>query len=171
MIQLAWILSRGGKRRLTLHIIMVLLVISGSFTELIARLLKLGMNGIMGWVSTDFNLSDWSGSSDNTGWKTLKLIAMLVSGILFLVEAFEWLALSGITIIIVISVKSLPASTRIFSNFWSNFGILLSCFCIIEFLSDGLRLISWSDFHIVAGIVRLVTTIILLPAWLCILGS
>jgi len=171
MIQLAWILSRGGKRRLPLHTIMVLLVIGGSFTELIARLIQLGMMGMISWLSRDFNLSDWNETSDNIGWRTLELVSTVVFGMLFWVDAFEWLAMSGITIIIVISVKTLPASTRIFSNFWSNVGILLACCCVIEFLSDVLRLASWTVFQNIAAYVSLGTTTILLPAWLYILGS
>jgi len=86
MIQLAWVLSRGGKRNVPLHTMMVLLVIAGSFTELIARLLQMGMWGILGWVSKDFNISDWiessdnTGSSDNIGWKTLELISTVIRG-------------------------------------------------------------------------------------------
>merc|ERR1740124_1523426 len=98
---------------------MVLLVIAGSFTELIARLLQMGMWGILGWVSKDFNISDWiessdnTGSSDNIGWKTLELISTVIRGMTFWVDAFEWLALSGITIAIVISVRTLPTSSNV----------------------------------------------------------
>jgi len=178
MIQLAWVLSRGGKRNVPLHTMMVLLVIAGSFTELIARLLQMGMWGILGWVSKDFNISDWiessdnTGSSDNIGWKTLELISTVIRGMTFWVDAFEWLALSGITIAIVISVRTLPTSSNVvIPKAWPYLTFLLICCCIVEFISDVLRMLDWTTFQTIAIIFSLVTTIILLPVWLLVLGS
>jgi len=178
MIQLAWILSRGGKRNVPLHTMMVLLVIAGSFTELIARLLQMGMWGILGWVSKDFNISDWiessdnTGSSDNIGWKVLELISTVIIGMTFWVDAFEWLALSGIFLTIVVSVRTLPASSNVaIPNIWPYLSILLVGYCIIEFISDILRTLDWTTFQTIATIFSLFMTIIFFPVWLLMLGS
>ena len=93
-------------------------------------------------------------------------------GMTFWVDAFEWLALSGITIAIVISVRTLPTSSNVvIPKAWPYLTFLLICCCIIEFISDVLRMLDWTTFQTIAIIFSLVTTIILLPVWLLVLGS
>jgi len=173
IIQLAWVLSRGGKRKLPLHATMVLLAIGGSFMELITRLLQLGMWGIMGWITSEFNLSTWTGSSinDDIGWRVIELIGTVVRGMTFWVDAFEWLALSGIITAAVVSVETLPTSTRGLPIYFSYLGCPLIFLCLMEFLCDVFRLVEWRTFSMIAAGVSLGTTTIFLPAWLLVLGS
>jgi hypothetical protein len=46
ILQVAWILSRAGKRRLGLHVSIALLTLCGSLTELVSRLMTIGMYNI-----------------------------------------------------------------------------------------------------------------------------
>lgn len=173
IMQLSWVLSRGGKRKLALHTILIMLVVGGSLTELIARLLQIGMRGTMHWVSNTFNLSKWisDSESDNIGWKMMGISELLISGMMTWVDTFEWFAMFGISTIIVISVETLPKSTRVFSLFWSRLGILLALCCIVELSANILRMYSWRRFSSIARYISLFTTTILLPAWLLLLAS
>jgi hypothetical protein len=95
ILQVAWILSRAGKRRLGLHVSIALLTLCGSLTELVSRLMTIGMYNIGLYLARDFNLNNWVGenANDGIGWKTLEVTTMLSSGMLLWIDAFEWLVL------------------------------------------------------------------------------
>lgn len=110
IVQSAWVLSRGGKRRVGIHMLMAALAVCGGIVELLARLLTVGMDSVAFWMARDFNLSDWNGegSDDGTGWRVLEMIHTVAKGMILWVDAFESLALFGIVAILFHSVATEP---------------------------------------------------------------
>ena len=82
ILQVAWILSRGGKRKLGCHAIMTSVAITGVLSEVISRLMLIGSYNAATWVAHDFNLYNWTDrvSDDNIGWKALQVSFILIEG-------------------------------------------------------------------------------------------
>jgi len=114
IIQAAWVLSRGGKRKVGAHMLLAGLAICGGIVELLARLMIIGMTNSMFWLARDFNLGYWnnadngSNEADGTGWRVLETIHIVARGISLWVDAFEGLALFGIVVLLFYSVAKEP---------------------------------------------------------------
>lgn len=114
IIQAAWVLSRGGKRKVGAHMLLAGLAICGCIVELLARLMIVGMTNTMFWLGRDFNLGYWSSAdngtneADGTGWRVLEMIHIVARGITLWVDAFEGLALFGIVVLLFYSVAKEP---------------------------------------------------------------
>jgi hypothetical protein len=81
IIQLAWILSRGGKRQVGLHVTMACLALSGAIVEIMAKMLVLGGWNACQWISLNFNLESWTSTgSDKLGWRVLELTYLVTQG-------------------------------------------------------------------------------------------
>lgn len=88
LLQVSWILSDGGKRRISSMAVICVLVLTGAICELIVSLLMLGINGSETWVGNDFNLYDWTNSTtensgnggDMIGWRVLELVHTVLRG-------------------------------------------------------------------------------------------
>mmetsp|Transcript_16761 Transcript_16761/g.30147 ORF Transcript_16761/g.30147 Transcript_16761/m.30147 type:complete len:384 (+) Transcript_16761:157-1308(+) len=115
IIQAAWVLSRGGKRKVGAHMLLAGLAICGGIVELLAHLMIVGMTNSMFWLARDFNLGYWGSSeadgsneADGTGWRVLEMIHIVARGISHWVDAFEGLALFGIVVLLFYSVAKEP---------------------------------------------------------------
>jgi hypothetical protein len=82
ILQVAWILSRGGKRKLGCHAFMSSLVIAGTLTEVISRLMLIGSYQATNWIAKDFNLYNWTDrvNDDMIGWRVLQIAFIIVEG-------------------------------------------------------------------------------------------
>jgi hypothetical protein len=82
ILQVAWILSRGGKRKLGCHAVMSSLVLCGTLAEGISRLMLIGSYNAANWVAKDFNLYNWTDrvNDDMIGWRVLQIAFILVEG-------------------------------------------------------------------------------------------
>jgi len=66
----------------------------------------IGVDSVSHWMASDFNLSSWNYRNDGIGWRVLEMVYETCNGIIVWIDAFEWLALSGVLIIIYASVDS-----------------------------------------------------------------
>lgn len=87
ILNLAWILSRGGRRKLGTHAAISALTLAGSMAELISRLMLIGSYNTARWIANGFNLSDWTeDGDDNIGWRALEVAYIIVEGEQFIVS-------------------------------------------------------------------------------------
>jgi len=82
ILQVAWILSRGGKRKLGCHAIMSSLALGGTLSEVISRLMLIGSYQAANWIADDFNLYNWTDrvNDDMIGWRVLQVCFVIVEG-------------------------------------------------------------------------------------------
>jgi hypothetical protein len=81
VLQMAWLLSRGGKRKIGCHVTMSALALGGTMAELISRLMIIGSYNAAHWIANDFNLSSWTTEgNDNIGWRVLEVVYIVVEG-------------------------------------------------------------------------------------------
>ena len=82
ILQMVWILSRHGQRKLGVHAMIASLALGGTLSELISRLMVIGAYSAAHWIASDFNLDSWleDGTNDGTGWRVLELVYIVVEG-------------------------------------------------------------------------------------------
>lgn len=78
IIQVSWILSNGGKKRLSTHVAICVLAIAGGMCELVVNLMMIGTNSMTAWLASSFNLDDWDSEGDGQGWRVLELMTMMM---------------------------------------------------------------------------------------------
>ena len=172
ILNVVWILSVGGKRRVGLHVVIAALALAGSISELLARLMMVGVENVGVWLSRDWNLDSWASEGDGMGWRTLEVGYMLSRGVILWIDAFEWLALAGIYILIFVSLRADRDSSGVttFSMKWAYLGLVLGVLSLIAFLADTLRFLSWRLMSSLEMFVAILNTLILFPVWLIWLG-
>lgn len=171
-LQVSWILSRGGKRRLSLHVTLTLMVVGGSLTELISRLMSVGMNNITLYLASDFNLNNWvdDTSNDGIGWKTLEVTSMLANGMMLWIDALEWLALFSVLVLIYVSLKTERINDATLSSSWACLGLVIGLLCFFDFAAELMRSIDFMTFATISIAISTINTLLLLPIWLVWLG-
>jgi hypothetical protein len=81
ILQVAWILSSGGKRKLGTHVMLSTYALGGTMAELISRLMIIGSYSAAHWIADDFNLANWTTSGgDDIGWRVLEVVYIVVQG-------------------------------------------------------------------------------------------
>jgi hypothetical protein len=80
VIQLSWILSRGGKRQVSIHATMGFLALGGAIIEMLSKLMLLGAYQTANWVSEEFSINSWSNERDGIGWKSLEVTLLVIEG-------------------------------------------------------------------------------------------
>jgi hypothetical protein len=176
----AWIQSSSGTRMMGLHITIVVLALGGSFAELLSRLLALGSNNALKWMASSFNLDHWNvvidtnttnttetDGNDNIGWRTLQMLDIAFSGLLLWIDSVEFLFLSVILILLVVSIKQ---DNQLFATKWAKFGVLLAVLGIIEFAVSILRFDNWMVFSTIGILINALNQLLLFPIWLIWLG-
>lgn len=171
ILQMTWILSRGGKRKIGIHLVVTILTLAGTFTELISWLFLIGEVNTAVWITEEFNLDRWIDDEnvDGIGWKTLELVHIVTRGFRFWIDAFEWLALFGILTFTFISVKTL--THKPFGYKWASFGLFIALMSLIDFAADVLRLKSFTTFNKMAAVTSAINGLVLLPIWLVLLSK
>jgi len=167
VIQLAWGLSRGGKRKIGIHGALVAFAILGCTTEILSRLLLFGAWGSASWISQSFTLTSWSNSNDAIGWKTLEVVFMILNGMINWVDAFEWICLFVIMSLLYYSIGTQLSERRALSLGWGRLGLVIAFLCVLDFAADLLKVtVEWRTFQNMAIISTIINTCILLPLWL-----
>lgn len=179
VVQLAWILSQGGTKWISLHVAIAILVLTGSLTEWISHTLYIGASMTSELLSTQFNLDYWltdmanGGDADNIGWRTLEIVHIVTFGFVSIIGAIEWIIMALVMILIHVSVKrwlrQVDATT--FGSAWNALGLFVGLMCILEFVTEVLRLDGIKYFSQIAFWYSSVNRLVLLPGWLLILGS
>jgi len=80
ILQVSWILSNGGKRRVASHAAICVLALAGGLCELFVNLMMIGVRSAVSWLVTDFNMDDWNEEGDGTGWRVLEIVYLTVRG-------------------------------------------------------------------------------------------
>jgi len=168
VVEVAWIQSLGGKRRMALHGSVVLLVLSGAFAELVGRFMAVGVEDAARRLVARFELDDWdtsaNGDADGMGWRVLDLGHMVfLNGLLQWIDAFEWIALFGCLSLLYLSVHQKHGT---FSTRWTALGLLIAILSIADFAAEVARLDSWITASEVSLALKSLNSMVLLPIWL-----
>jgi len=167
IIQVCWILSKGGKKRSQVHSFICMFAIGSSILELVTQLMIVGFSHATCRVAKTFHLDDWN------GWKTLQLSHTITRGSLIWVDAFDYFALFVILILIGLAVSAEHAeksNSIMLGKKWAAFGAVIGVLCLFEFTADVLRFVSWGFYSPIAYALSLFNSVIALPIWLLILG-
>jgi len=168
ILQLAWALSRGGKRKIGIHTAIAGFALIGCTTEILSRLLLFGGWGSASWIADSFVLTGWSSSGgdndDTIGWKTLEIIYTIMNGMLLWVDAFEWICLFVIMILIYFSIGTQHNCGL--SLGFGRLGLSIAFFCVLDFASDLFKFEDWRTFQRLTIGSTILNTCILLPLWL-----
>merc|ERR1719159_64577 len=94
--------SNYGKRMLSTHVSIALLVLAAALCATVDTLMTLGVTATCDWIADDFNL-DWGAGEDagesavagGYGWKVLEITWLTTQGNFIWVETGLWLALAA----------------------------------------------------------------------------
>eukprot|EP01083_Nonionella_stella_P001335 3868_1 len=177
LLQVSWILSDGGKRRISSLAVVCVLVLTGAICELIVSLILLGIHGTETWIGNDFNLDNWTDDGDDMiGWRVLELVHTVLRGMTTWINAFEWISIFGIMTTLFIVVQSersyshANAGAETFGIKWAILGLVIGILGLFDFVAEILRLQSWRTFASMSFLVRSINMFILVPIYLFILG-
>jgi len=174
IIQLAWSLSCGGQRKIGIHSAIVIFAVTACFTEVISRLLITGASEAAHRIAKDFQLNSWltdnAGQQDYIGWKALEISYIMIVSLITWIDAFEWISLFFILILIYFSVGTQTKENRVLPMWWARMGLFIAFMTFVDFSADILRLEDWPTFSQFAIFVAIVNSLLLFPAWLLFLS-
>jgi len=173
LVQLAWVLSHRGSKSIGLHVAIAILALMGAFTEWIARVMYIGSSIATALLTQQFNLDSWLGdnTNDEIGWRALEVAHIVIHGMVTLVDAFEWLCVFVMMILIHISVRkwrTIDAGT--FGGCWNSMGLFIGLLALLDFVAEVLRLDGFRLFGPIVFAYASINRCILLPIWLILLG-
>lgn len=175
--QLAWILSQGGTRWISVHVSIAILILTGSLTEWISHVLYIGSSTTTSLLVKQFNLNNWittdTENPDGIGWRATEITHIVSFGLVSIIGAIEWIILSIVMMLIFASVRRWQSTVdqTTFSPLWNALGMFISLMCVLEFVTEILRLNGMKYFAEIAFWYSAFLRIILFPLWLLILGS
>lgn len=176
IVQLAWILSQGGTKWISVHVSITILVLTGSLTEWISHVLYIGSSMTSALLTGEFNLNNWvttdTSNPDEIGWRTIEVTHIVTFGLVSIIGAIEWLLLAIILFLIHASIRRWQRNvdSTTFGAGWNALGLFIGLMCILEFVTEVMRLIGFKYFAQIAFWYSSVNRIILIPVWLLILG-
>jgi hypothetical protein len=180
ILQLTWMLSyQGTSTALWIHVSIGILALGASMTEWIARLFWAGSNLASTHLIHKFNLDVWLRADlatlypqDELGWLVLEINHIVASGFIWFVDAFEWLSLAFMFILLYVSIRQWRATqdTTSFGACWNNMGLLLGFFCIFEFIAQILRFEGFQTSGAIAVVFAIINRLVLMPIWILTLA-
>lgn len=174
VMQVSWVLSRGGVRKPRVHGAMVGFTLAGVVTELVARFLLFGAKSSSLWLAKTFNLNTWLPESlnyaerDDIGWRALEVNYRVIRGLITYVDAFEWVSLFIVLCLISYSVGSMQ--NRVLNIWWARFGLLVAFLCLFDLAAALLLLFDRQDYMKFAVGIGVINMLLFLPAYLIILA-
>jgi hypothetical protein len=123
-------------------------------------------------MAGSFNLDNWNVTNtgnDEIGWRTLEMIDIAISGLLLWIDAIEYLCLSAILILLLVSIRN-SQGYKLFGMRWAYFGLVMACLGIIEFAAAILRFENWGTFSAIGFFINVLNQLFLFPIWLIWLG-
>eukprot|EP00548_Thalassiothrix_antarctica_P006199 CAMPEP_0194136724 /NCGR_PEP_ID=MMETSP0152-20130528/6726_1 /TAXON_ID=1049557 /ORGANISM="Thalassiothrix antarctica, Strain L6-D1" /LENGTH=290 /DNA_ID=CAMNT_0038833497 /DNA_START=82 /DNA_END=954 /DNA_ORIENTATION=- len=175
VLQLTWSLSRGGQRKIGVHAAIIVFAVSACFTEVISRLLLTGATGAAHRIAQKFELNNWlsddMGQKDYIGWKALEVSYIMITSLVTWIDAFEWISLFFILILIYFSVGTQMKENRVLPMWWARLGLFIAFMTFVDFSADILRLEDWPTFSQFAIFVAIFNQLLLFPTWILILSS
>jgi len=177
IVQLSWILSQGGTKWISVHVAIGILVLTASLTEWISHVMYIGSSMTAALLSKDFNLNNWitndTEDPDMIGWRTLEVTHIITFGMVSIIGAIEWILLAIIMMMLHFSVRrwQRQVDQSTFGACWNALGLFISLFCILEFVTEVLRLKGASKyFNQIAFWYSAALRLVFIPTWLLILG-
>lgn len=172
IVQVAWILSNGGRRHLTSFTAICLLGVSGGLCELIANLMTVGLRTVERWIYNSFNLHSWGNENDGSGYRVLELIHLMTNGMTIWVDALEWMCMFFIMVILFFMIRyEVNYNNSAFGTKFAGLGLAIGFLGLFEFIAELLRLRAFRVFAEVSLAISIINTWILLPIWLVVLGK
>jgi len=175
MLQLVYVLnqnSKGISRSLWLHSGIAILVLGGAFTEWISYFVYMGVTLACEFMVKDFNLQNWTDQgNDNIGYRSMEVTFFAIRGINFWVDAFEWMALFFIMVFVFVSIRRYQMTNPgHFGVWWNAMGLSIGILSLLDFVTEILRVVNFRVFSQIAFWYGATNRLILLPAWLILLG-
>jgi len=180
IFQVSWILSRGGKHRIVRHLSIFLIALAGGLGELMASLMVIGARTAAHRINSS-PLDNWmSGDTkyyedDGVGRRVFEIVYLMAIGSTTWVDAFEWLCLSLVFMILYFEMKTSHTLKRegeiTFEPCLATLGLVISYFAFFEFLAQLARAASWNLWTTVSFYMLITNLFILLPCWLVLLGG
>lgn len=174
LVQLSWILSMRGSKWIALHVGIGVLALTGSFTEWISHFLYIGTTMATEVLANEFNLNNWlsADSDDQIGWRALEVTHVVTYGLVAFSDAFEWIILFVILVLVHISVKRWRRDVdgTTFGACWNALGLFAALMCLLDFSAEVLRLDSFRTYGVIAFWYSAFNRIVLIPSWVIMLG-
>lgn len=186
--QVSFILSKEGKRQPGTHILIMSIFLIGVTVVIITCFVTLGLSESIIWlIKNEFNLNEWntnngdgndSGGSalfaDGAGYRVLEMIDISFSALVVWIDAFEWICLSSVFVLIYYSARTernSQTNMKSFNSAWYRFGLLIGIMCWLDFLSEVMRFVNWNIFTELSFTLSNINTVFFLPLWVLHLGS
>lgn len=184
VIQMAWVLSKGGTRNVSLNVVIAMFAVAGGLTELMTNFFWIGVNikavQLVELFEADPNSANWIRNDVNDqaeiGWRVLEVNHIVMRGFVTYADNFEWICLAGMFIFTFVSVRSWIAEDKTsFGSRWNTLGLFIGLVCILEFAAEILRFeemlrSSSKIFAVVSIVYAVINRIIFIPAWIISLG-
>ena len=141
--------------------------------EWIANFLYISSTLNCEYMFRHFNLQTWTDiENDKIGLRSLEVAYFAIRGMIYWVDAFEWIALSVIMIFVFVSVSRHQKLDRQspLGGFWNALGLFIGLLSLLDFVTEILRSVSFKVFSDIAFWYGTLNRLILLPAWLIVLG-
>jgi hypothetical protein len=181
VIEMAWILSRSGTQVIGPCVAICIFAIGGAMTEWLSHLFWIGTTVGSFTLAFNFNLDQWLRpdvaaslgvpADDGIGWRDLEVTHIIVSGMIWVVDSFEWLCLAGIFIATFFCVYQWRRDEQsTFGPRWNALGLFIGFLAIIEF---SMEIVRFEGYNFAGPIVLLYAALnrmILIPAWIISLG-
>jgi len=180
IIEMAWILSKGGKRALVWNLGIMLFVLGGSWTKWFSAIFWSGMYICFFQVAAYFNLENWLNSElanqfnideDGIGWRVLEVNYMVSRGLVWIVNSVEWVCLAAIFSFTFVSVfQWRKEDDTSFGAKWNALGLFIGLLALVEFASEMVGFEGYKVAWIFVVLYAALNRLILIPVWIIILG-
>ncbi|KAG7338594.1 hypothetical protein IV203_029767 [Nitzschia inconspicua] len=180
-MEMAWILSRSGTQSIGAAVAICVFALGGAMIEWLSHLFWIGTTLGGYTLAFEFNLSTWLrpdvaaslgvNGDDNTGWRDLEVNHIVTVGMIWIVDAFEWLCIAGIfisTFFAVFNWRKDDQST--FGARWNGLGLFIGLLAILEFSFEIVRFEGYKFAGPIVMLYAALNRIILIPAWIISLG-
>lgn len=181
VIEMAWILSRGGTESMGLNTAIMIFVLAGNLTKWFTTVFWNGMHLSLLMMARNFNLDDWLSSlqdaqyqldgEDGMGWRVLEVLFLAAKGLVWIVNAAEWFCLAGVFILSFFSVlKWRKHDESTFGAKWNALGLFIGLVSAVDFIAEIIGVEGYKIAWIFVVLYSSLTKLILIPLWIIILG-
>lgn len=181
VIEMAWVLSRSGTQSIGPCTAICIFALGGAMTEWLSHLFWIGTTVGTYTVAFDFNLDTWLrpdvaarlgvNGDDGIGWRALEVTHIVTSGMIWIVDSFEWLCIAGILIFTFFAVFTWRKDDQMtFGARWNALGLFIGLLAIVEFSFEIVRFEGYKFASPIVLLYAALNRIILIPAWIISLG-
>jgi hypothetical protein len=181
VIEMAWILSRSGTQSIGSCVAVCVFAIGGAMTEWLSHLFWMGTTVGSFLLYNEFNLDQWLRpdvaasvgvpADDGLGWRSMEVTHIVISGMIWIVDSFEWLCLAGIFICTFFAVYQWRKDDQsTFGARWNALGLFIGFLAIIEFSFEIVRFEGYRFAGTIVLLYAALNRLILIPAWIISLG-